>query len=147
MLRRQSILATISCDLRFLARGQGQRLTAEYEAATYKSRTSFGFGDVILIMFRRCSLSERRVSLCSSPYSNLFALWSTLKKGRLRSSEREMNLLRAEHEMNLLRAAILHVSFCTSLIEGSFMFQRALTLSGLISIPFVESRQSRTFPL
>ena len=63
----------------------------------------------------------------------------TLKSGKLRSTE---------SMMNLFRAAILPVSFCTSLIDcGSSMLQRAAILSGLVSMPLVETRHPRTFPL
>ena len=59
--------------------------------------------------------------------------------GKLRSAERGMNLF---------RAAILPVSFCTSLIDfGSSMLHRAAILSGLASMPLVETRHPRTFPL
>jgi hypothetical protein len=44
--------------------------------------------------------------LCSSPQSNLAELQSVLKNGKLRSAERDMKLF---------RAAILPVSFWTSL--------------------------------
>jgi hypothetical protein len=82
---------------------------------------------------------ELKASLCCSPHLNFWELQRTLKNGKLRS---------AEHGMNLFRAAILPVSFCTSLIvSGSSMLQRAAILSGLALLPFVETRHPRTFPL
>jgi len=50
--------------------------------------------------------------------------------------------------MNLFRAAILPVSFCTSLIDsGSSMLQGAAILSGFASMPLVETKHPRIFAL
>jgi hypothetical protein len=57
-------------------------------------------------------------------------------------------LLSAALGMNLLSAATLPVSFCTSYTEtGSCISINALILSGFASMPFVETRHPRTFPL
>ena len=62
-----------------------------------------------------------------------------MKNGKLPSAERGMKLF---------RAAILPVSFCTSLIDcGSSMLQRAAILSGLASMPLVETRHPKTISL
>jgi hypothetical protein len=61
-----------------------------------------------------------------------FAPWSVLRKGRLRS---------ADLEMNLLRAANLPVSPWTSLADcGGVMLMMAWILVGLASIPRCDTR-------
>jgi hypothetical protein len=62
-----------------------------------------------------------------------------LKKGRLFS---------ASFVMNLLSAAMRPVNFCTSfLVCGGCIWMIALILSGLASIPLVETKQPNTLPL
>jgi hypothetical protein len=50
--------------------------------------------------------------------------------------------------MNLFKATILPVSFCTSLKDfGSSILANAFILSGLTSVPLVDTRHPSTFPL
>jgi hypothetical protein len=43
----------------------------------------------------RCCLSDAKAAACSGPHAKSFAPRSVLRKGRLRSADLEMNLLRA----------------------------------------------------
>jgi hypothetical protein len=62
-----------------------------------------------------------------------------VKNGRLRS---------ASFEMNQFNEAIRPVSFCTSfLLCKGCIWVIALILSGFASIPFVDIKHPRTFPL
>jgi hypothetical protein len=61
-----------------------------------------------------------------------------LKKGRLVS---------ASFTMNLFNATIRPIRFCTSfLVCGGCIWRIAFILSGLVSIPLVETRQPSTLP-
>ena len=105
----------------------------------YNRSVSFVSGEVSLVMFWRYSLRELKASLCCSPHSNFWELRRTLKNGKLQFAERGINLF---------RAAILPVSFCKSLIDcGSSMLQRAAIFSRLASMPLVETRHPKAFPL
>ena len=56
----------------------------------------------------RCCLSDAKAAACYGPHAKSFAPLSVLRKGRLRS---------ADLEMNLLRAASLPVRRWTSLVD------------------------------
>jgi hypothetical protein len=76
---------------------------------------------------------------CSGPHSTFAEPLNTLKKGRL---------LSASFMMNLFRAAMRPVNFCPSfLVFGDCIFKIACILSGLASMPLVETSQPSTLPL
>jgi hypothetical protein len=54
-----------------------------------------GSGLVRIAKSDRCCLSYAKASACSGPHAKSFAPHSVLRKGRLRSTDLEMNLLRA----------------------------------------------------
>jgi hypothetical protein len=70
-------------------------LTAYGEAVMYSSRGSKGSGLVRIAKFDRCCFSDVKVVTCSGPHAKSLAPRSVLRKGRLRSTDLEMNLLRA----------------------------------------------------
>jgi hypothetical protein len=80
----------------------------------------------------RYYFSEARAAACSGPQAKSFAPRSVLRKGRLRS---------ADLEMNLLRAANLPVRHWTSLADyGGDMSTMAWILVGLASMPRCDTR-------
>jgi hypothetical protein len=84
---------------------------------------SEGLGLVRIASSDRCYFSEAKAAACSGPQVKSFAPHSVLRKGRLRS---------ADLEMNLLRAANLPVSRWTSLADcGGVMLMMAWILVGL----------------
>jgi hypothetical protein len=54
-----------------------------------------GSGLVRIAKSDKCCLSDAKAAACSSPHAKSFASRSVLRKGRLRSADLEMNLLRA----------------------------------------------------
>ena len=76
--------------------------------------------------------SEAKAAACSGPQAKSFAPRSVLRKGRLRS---------ADLEMNLLRATNLPVRRWTSLADyGGDMSTMAWILVGLASMPRRDTR-------
>jgi hypothetical protein len=114
-------------------------LSAVCDAETYRMR---GWPGSVLDNVGSCwmySLRSSKAFWCSGPHSKLLEPLSTVKKGKL-------NL--ASFDMNLLSVAILPISFWTSFLDYiGFMCIMALILSGLTSIPFIDTRHPNTFPL
>jgi hypothetical protein len=96
------------------------------------NRGSEGLGLVRIASSDRCCFSDAKVAACSGPHAKSFAPRSILRKGRLRS---------ADLEMNLLRATNLPISRWTSLADyGGVMLMMAWILLGLASIPRCDTR-------
>jgi hypothetical protein len=90
----------------------------------------------LALLFCQSMLSPHSDRIVSSQLSEPL---STLKNGKLRSTS---------FAMNLFSAVILPVSLCTTFLDcGGFICTMVLILFGLASIPFTDSRQSRTLPL
>jgi hypothetical protein len=85
-----------------------------------------------MVKSERCCLSDAKAAACSGPNAKSFAPRSVLRKGRLRSTDLEMNLF---------RAANLPVRRWTSLVDyGGVMWIIAWILVGLASIPQCDTR-------
>jgi hypothetical protein len=98
----------------------------------YSNRGSEGLGLVRIANSVRYCFNEAKAAACSCPHAKSFAPRSVLRKGRLRS---------ADLEMNLLRTASLPVSRWTSLADcGGVMLMMAWILVGLASIPRCDTR-------
>jgi hypothetical protein len=108
-------------------------LTAECVAGTYKM---WGCPYSRLDSVCKCSgycFRSSKACCCSAPQSTFVEPRNVLKKGRLFS---------ASFAMNLLSAAMRPINFCTSfLVCGGCIWMIALILSGMFSIPLVETKQ------
>jgi hypothetical protein len=77
-------------------------------------------------------LSDSKAAACSGPQAKSFAPRNVLRKGRLCSTD---------FEMNLFKAANLQVSHWTSLVDcGGVMLMIALIFVELASIPLYDTR-------
>ena len=98
----------------------------------YSNRGSEGLGLVRIANSVRYCFNEAKVTACSGPHAKSFVPQSVLRKGRLRS---------ADLEMNLLRVANLPVRRWTSLADcGGVMLIMAWILVELASIPRCDTR-------
>lgn len=87
----------------------------------------------------RQALNDSKVALCSYTKMKSFAPCKVLRKGRLCSTE---------HEINLLRDAIWPIRFQMSLtIQGVLMSIISFILLGLASMPLCETKYPRFFPI
>jgi hypothetical protein len=98
----------------------------------YRRRGNEGSWLVRVAKSDRCCLSDLKAITCSGPHAKSFAPHNVLRKGRLRSTDLEMNLF---------RAANLPVSRWTSLVDcGGAMLMITWILVGLASIPRCDTR-------
>jgi hypothetical protein len=105
---------------------------------TYKVRGCPYFGLDSVGKCLRCCFKSSKAFCFSIPQSTLAEPRNTLNKGRL---------LSASFIMNLFSAAMQPVSFCTSfLVCGGCIWRIAFILSGLASVPLVETREPSTLP-
>jgi hypothetical protein len=87
----------------------------------------------------RCYFSEAKAAACSGPHAKSFAPRSVFRKGRLRS---------ADLEMNLLRAANVPVSRSTSLADsGGRHVDDGLDFGRVGLDPAVRHQVTQYFPL
>jgi hypothetical protein len=86
----------------------------------------------------RYCLRSSKAFCCSIPHLTFAEPCKTVTKGKLFS---------ASFAINLFNAAMRPASFCTSfLVCGGCIWRIAFILSGLASIPLVDTRHPNTFP-
>ena len=98
----------------------------------YSSKGSEGSGLARVARSDKCCLSDSKAAACSGPQVKSFAPCNVLRKGRLRSTD---------FEMNLFKAANLPISRWTSLVDcGGVMLMIAWIFVELASIPLCDTR-------
>jgi hypothetical protein len=114
-------------------------LTTVCVVETYRMSGWSSCGLVRVGNFCIWSFSASKASYCSDPHSKLPEPLRTLKNGKLHSTS---------FAINRFSATILPVSLCTSFPDcRGFMCTMVLILSGLTSIPFIDTKQPRTLSL
>jgi hypothetical protein len=113
-------------------------LTAECEAATYKSNGAPSEGGVSVVRSIKYCFNSSKAFRWAGPHWKTSAHFSISKNGRF---------LSADLDMNMFNDASLPASrWAPFFVLGGSIQRIASILLGLASIPFVDTKQPRNFP-